>query len=377
MVEPAPVASPPVVPEAPNDEVLPKKIGVGNSGYLQVGGLLQGWMSIADSTRDVTFKDPTWQFRIRRAQVKLSGDIVKDTVSYFVILDGAKTLKFGKDSNGGLTAPDDTSPLLDMYVTFKTPVADVAIGQWKSPISYEATTSSAELLLPERAYTTRYFGDNYDSGLRAEKKFDYVKYSLQLLQGAPTNTLDANRQKELALRLEFSPFNDKTLMVGGAVLTSVGQRTSVPAATSTPVSQAAKTRDIIELDVAADVADFIARGELLWGWAGRTGDGAPDRVKSRGMAASFAYTIAKKVQPVARISYLNVDQTTDGTAAGQPLYAKFGLGSDEVRGYEFGVNYLIDGKFAKIQAAYGYFDLDKTLNAPYMHQFILSGQASF
>ncbi len=370
IVEPAPVAAPPVAP-APKDEVLPKKLGIGNSGWLQVGGLLQGWMLVQDSTREVTSKDPTFGFRLRRAQLKFSGDIVKDRFGYFVLFDAAKAMSFSQipasGSPTGYNPSDDRTGLLDFMVTVKSSVVDVSIGQWKSPISYEGTTSSAELLLPERAYTTRYFGDNYDSGLRADKKFDYVKYSLQMLQGAPgPNQVDKNRQKELALRLEFTPFKDKTLMVGGAALTSVGQRSTA--------SAAAATRDIIEVDVAADVADFIARGELLWGWAGRTGDGAPDRVKSRGMAASFAYTIAKTIQPVARISYLDVDATTDGTPGARPLVAKFGVRTDEIRSYEFGVNYLIDGKFAKIQAAYGYFDMD---NIDYMHQFILSGQASF
>jgi hypothetical protein len=372
VVEPAP-APPPVVLE-PAAEKLPTKLKVGNSGFLQINGLLQGWFAVEDFTRES--HNENVYFRIRRAQLKFSGDIVKDTFSYLVLIDGAKTLRFNAISSQGTTTgyspPADTSALLDFMVTAKSSIADISIGQWKSPMSYEGTTSSAELLLPERSFTTRYFGDNYDLGVRADKKFEYVKYSLQLLQGGNANQPDQNRQKELALRLEFTPM--KGIMVGGAGLTSVGQRTWQRHYTAAQHGLQGATRDIVEADVAVDMSDFIARGELLWGWAGQWGDGAPTRVKSRGMMAAFAYTIAKKVQPVVRVSYLDIDQTTDGTGPNQPLNGKFGIPSDEIRGYEFGVNYLIDGKFAKIQAAYGYYDLD---NAPYRHQFILSGQASF
>ncbi|HEY5959229.1 MAG TPA: porin [Polyangiaceae bacterium] len=372
LIEPAPAPAPLAL--EPPAEVLPTKLKVGNSGFLQINGLLQGWFAVEDNTRER--HNESVYFRVRRAQLKFSGDIVKDAFSYLVLIDGAKTLRFNaitaSGTTTGYTPPADTSLLLDLMVTGKTSFADVSIGQWKSPISYEGTTSSAELLLPERAFTTRYYGDNYDMGVRADKKFEYVKYSLQLLQGGNANQPDQNRQKELALRLEFTPI--KGIMVGGAGLTSVGQRTWQRHYSAAQHATQGATRDIVEADVAIDMSDFIARGELLWGWAGQKGDGAPQRVKSRGMMAVLGYTIAKKVQPVVRLSYLDVDQPTDGTAAGQPLNGKFGIPSDEIRGYEFGVNYLIDGKFAKIQAAYGYYDLD---NAPYRHQFILSGQASF
>lgn len=331
---------------------------------------MQGWFVMEDGTNIAKNPaggsfDTTAYFRLRRAQVKLSGDIVKDKVGFFMLFDMAKTLKFKEISANGTTTgyspPSDTSALLDFLVTYKTSIADVSIGQWKGPISYDSTTSSAELLLPERSFPTRYFGESYDAGIRAEKKFEYVKYSLQLLQGMPApNQLDNNRQKEVALRLEFTPF--KGFMVGGAGLTSVGQRESQ-----------ASTRDVVEADVVVNMDDFVARGELLWGWAGVTADGA-ERVKSRGMSATVGYTIASKIQPVARVSYLDIDATTDGTPAGQPLTSKFGYNTDEIRAYELGVNYLIDGKFAKIQAAYGYLDMD---NIPYRQQFILSGQVTF
>ena len=305
--------------------------------------------------------------------------MVKDTISYLVVLDAAKTYKFSQIPTTGTATgykpPGDTAPLLEFICTAKSPYADFSIGQWKEPISYEGYSSSAELLLPERAYTTRYFGDAYDIGFKVEKKFDFLKYSLQVLQGTTftqssgtsttlSNQTDNNRQKDVALRLEFTPI--KEIMIGGVGLTSVGQRTTQDS-----------TRDIGEVDANIEAAGFLARGELIWGKYGATRSGV-ERYKASGKTLSLGYTIVKKVQPIVRLSYLNVDHSTDGTPTGQPLYGKFGLGTDEIRGYEFGINYLIDDKFAKLQASYGYFDMDNRFGgAPTRQQFILSGQVAF
>lgn len=369
IIEPAP-APPPTHTLELAEETWPAKIAIGNNGWLKIGGLAQTWLAVEDGTNIATDAanrkvDTTMYFRLRRAYFTMAGEVVKNRVGFNLVLDGAKAMRFSSVNTGGtLTGyapPSDTSILLDAMITFKSCVADVSIGQWKSPISFEANTSSAELLLPERAHTTRYFGDNYDAGIRVDKKFEIIKYSLQLLQGAPgANQMDNNRQKEIALRLEFTPM--KGIMVGGAGLVSVGQRDSQDS-----------TREVAEADVAVEHEGFLARGELLWQWKGVDKQGI-ERTKARGMAATIAHTFAKMIQPVVRLSYLDVDKTTDGQATSMPLYAKYGFATDEVRAYEFGINYLIDGKFAKIMANYSYFDLD---NVPYRQQFILAGQAAF
>lgn len=369
LIEPAPV--PPTTASTElESEVLPKKIAIGNSGWLKLSSLAQAWFVMEDGTNIATDAanrkvDTTMYFRLRRAYFTMTGEVVKDRVGFNLVLDGAKAMKFTSVNTGGTVTgyspPSDTSILLDAMLTFKTCITDVSVGQWKSPISYEAGTSSAELLLPERAFTTRYFGDNYDAGIRLDKKFEFVKYSLQLLQGAPGgNQIDNNRQKELALRLEFTPM--KGIMVGGAGLVSIGQRDSQES-----------TREVAEADVAFEHEGFIARGELLWQWKGINKDGV-ERTKARGMAATIAHTFFKTIQPVVRLSYLDVDKTTDGSPAGQPLFTKFGLATDEIRAYEFGINYFIDGKFAKLMANYSYFDMD---NTPFRQQFILAAQVAF
>jgi hypothetical protein len=369
IIEPAP-APPPARTLELAEETWPSRIAIGNNGWLKIGGLAQSWFVVEDGKNIATDAanrnvDTTMYFRLRRAYFTMAGEVVKNRVGFNLVLDGARALRFSSINAAGTVTgyapPSNTSILLNAMVTFKSCIADVSLGQWKSPISFEAITSSAELLLPERAHTTRYFGDNYDSGIRLDKKFEIIKYSLQLLQGAPGgNQIDNNRQKEVALRLEFTPM--KGVMVGGAGLVSVGQRDSQDS-----------TREVAEADIALEHDGFLARGELLWQWKGVDRQGS-ERTKARGMMATVAHTFAKTIQPVVRLSYLDVDTTTDGQATSMPLYSKYGLATDELRAYEFGINYLIDGRFAKIMANYSYFDLD---NMPYRQQFILAGQAAF
>jgi hypothetical protein len=352
-----PSASPEVLPAPAEsakeaEEPAPKKLAVAKKGWLQVGGLAQAWYVFdkGDNLRTDPESGKVMTganyFRIRRAQLKLSGTIVPKVVEFLVLADFAKTLKdekfvvAGEKQKGYVYSGQDTSPLLDFNITIKSDYADFTIGQWKSPISYEAGTSSAELILPERTYAARYFGDNYDMGFKIEKKFDYVKYSAQVLQGGTANVPDTNKQKELALRLEFYPI--KGMFIGGAGLASVGQRDTQ-----------STTREVIEVDAGYDNDGILVRGEMLWGSKGVDKDNV-QRTDARGMSLTAAYTIAKTIQPAVRIGFLDVDETID--TANMPLAKKFGLKTDEVRSYEFGLNYLIEGKNAKVMAAYGYYD---------------------
>jgi hypothetical protein len=48
--------------------------------------------------------------------------------------------------------------------------------------------------------------------------------------------------------------------------------------------------------------------------------------------------------------------------------------TDEVRSYEIGLNYFVQGNNLKLQAAYGYYDFD---NIPALQRFTFCGQAAF
>ncbi len=380
--DPAPDA---VKPQPSTASLFPNKIAIGKEGWVQVGALLQGWFDTqwrSELIAPNTFRNTQSTFRMRRAEIKLSGDIVRDVASFMVSFDPASTYKYTQSNytvtNGTVTAagantaaaqtistyapPGNTAGLKLLWVTLKSPYIEASIGQFKYPISYEGQTSSAELLFPERAYSSRYFGDTYDMGIRLEKKFDWVKYQVFLINGSGQNQLDTNLQKDLAIRLEFTPFDG--LVLGSSGLTSLWQRTTQ-----------ATTKDRIELFGRLNLEGLLVQGELLWGKTGATGAGI-ERTKAAGRYATIGYTIAGKLQPVIRYGYLNTDKTvTLGTNSSYALFAPFGVASDEVRSYEVGLNYYLQGTNEwKVQAAYGFFDFD---NIPALQEFTLAAQAAF
>lgn len=356
--------------------IFPNKLAIGKEGWVQVGALLQGWFDTqwrSELLPGNSFRNTQATFRMRRAEIKVSGDIVRDVASFMVSFDPASTYKYtqtnytvGANTPAVQTIttyapPGNTSALKLLWVTVKSPYVEASIGQFKYPISYEGQTSSAELLFPERAYSSRYFGDTYDMGIRLEKKFDWVKYQVFLINGSGQNQLDTNLQKDLAVRLEFTPFDG--LVLGSSGLTSLGQRTTQPT-----------TKDRIEFFGRLNLEGLLVQGELLWGKTGATGAGI-ERTKAAGRYGTIGYTIAGKLQPVIRYGYLNTDKTvTLGQSSSYALFSPFGVATDEVRSYEVGLNYYLQGTNEwKLQAAYGFFDFD---NIPALQEFTLSAQAS-
>ena len=364
---------------------LPNKIAIGKDGWLQVGLLLQGWY-------DLTWRagrgeqQTTSTFLIRRSYMYLQGHIVPGVASFFAAFDPAATLKFNSSSytmaNGTVTSasantsasqtittytpPSNTGILQDLSVTLKSPFIEASVGQFKVPISYEGQAPSNELIFPERAYSSRYFGDSYDIGVKMEKDLDFLKYQAFILNGQGQNQIDTNKQKDLAVRLEVTPV--KGLMFGVAGLTSVGQR-----------AQVTTTQDRIEFDARYKMNGLLIQGELIWGINGQTGTDATgkerERTKAAGRYIIVGYTIGGKVQPVIRYGYLNTDKTIMlGQSSSYALFAPFGLATDEVRSYEVGVNYLLRGNELKLQAMYGYFDFD---NIQAIEEMTMAAQVSF
>ena len=372
----APVA--PVPPEAERKEAtqttLPTKLFVTKDSWLQVGALLQGWFDTNWKSQipDNTSRGTKSTFRIRRAELKLSGNLLGDLASFMVSFDPAVPYKYSSntytvtDTNGvkqtitTSTPPGNTTSLKLFWVSLNSRYVDAAIGQFKYPMSYEGQSSSAELLFPERAYSSRYFGDTYDMGFRLEKKLDWFKYQVFLLNGSGQNQVDTNIQKDLSIRAELTPIPALTFGVAG--LTSLTRRT-----------QQATTKDTGEFFGRLNTAGFLLQGELLWGETGATKSGL-ERTKAAGRYATIGYTIAGKLQPVFRYGYLNTDKTvTLNNASTYALYAPFGVATDEVRSYEVGLNYYLQSNLLKLQAAYGYFDFD---NVPALQEFTLSAQVA-
>src|SRR5690606_23829189 len=105
--------------------------------------------------------------------------------------------------------PSETfySPLQDGGISFLSEYADVTGGQFKIPISWEGYNSSSQIVFPERALVSRYFGDRRDLAIKVEKQLnDYFYYHAGVYNGAGVNRCsDDDDQKDAALRLEAYP----------------------------------------------------------------------------------------------------------------------------------------------------------------------------
>jgi len=376
---PEPLTLAPTAPSPPSP-AFPTKLAIGKEGWIQVGGLIQAWYDVQwNAGRGMRNTKST--FKMRRAEIKVSGDIIKDRASFMLVIDPAATLKFStKDTSipsasgapQTLTTynpPGNTSILKAAYVTVKSSFVEASLGQFRHPFGLENQQSSAELLFAERSFVSRYFGDLYDMGVRLEKKFDYFKYQVLLLNGSGQNQIDTNKQKDLVARLDITPVEGVSFSTAG--WTTLGQRSSA--------QYGGGTKDRVEVSGRFNKEGFLLQGELMWGKLGSTAsynEGTKDeRTKAAGRYIAAGYTIAKRLQPVIRYGYVNTDRTTTrGQASTQGLNPIFGLATDEVRSYEAGINYYLQGNELKILASYGYYDFD---NIPALQEFTLVGQAAF
>jgi hypothetical protein len=340
-------------PEPPAEPPPPERVSVGEQGFLRPSALLQGWFFVSsrDARRDA--REAAWQttFRIRRAELRIKGEIVPDRVAYAVMIDPAKVLepdvveKPVQGGAGSVTVRESrgaVSVFQDFTITFLGEYADVSLGQLKIPLSWEGYNSSVRLLFPERALAAREFGDRRDIGLRVEKKLGPVYYHAGVFNGTGPNRPDDNNQKDAALRVEVFPLEG--LMVGAVGYTSIGERDQPG------------TRDALEADLRVEFRAAIVQAEYIRHWAGSNQD---DRTEGQGAYLAGGYTFLDRYQPVLRAGVL--DDSVD-------------LKDDHTWHYEAGFNYYIAKHEAKLQAAYGLLDRAK---GPREHQVILAAQVAF
>jgi phosphate-selective porin O/P len=359
---PVPLATPaellpPIVPEIP----LATKLGIGKDGFWQPSALLQFWAFGANQGGDTTTT-----LRIRRAELRIKGEILPKLLGFNVMIDPARALDNNRGSlnvNGGgggtVTANNQgtVTILQDFMVSFMSEYADLTVGQFKIPISYEGYNGSSKLLFPERAVVSRRFGDQRDLGIKLDKKLGkHFYYQAGVFNGEGQNKLDSNTQKDLALRLEVYPIDG--IMIGGAGYMGATRRDSSP------------TKDRVEADFRLDLGNVLLQAEYIHGWDGPTNVA---RKESAGIYAALGYTIMEKVQPLFRIGHFDSD--VRGNLAGNPnergSTAPF---SDEMTSYELGVNYFLRGHEAKLQAAWSRYVFPDQLNRG---EFILAAQAAF
>jgi len=357
MATPAEIVPPPV-PEIP----LPTKLGVSKDGWWQPGATLQFWAFGANQAGDTSTT-----LRVRRIELKLKGEIIPKVFGFNVMIDPARvldnnraTLSVGGGGTGTVAVNNqgNITILQDFGLTFMSDYADVTVGQFKIPVSYEGYNSAAKLLFPERSVVSRRFGDQRDIGIKVEKKLGkQFYYQLALFNGEGQNKLDTNAQKDAALRLEFYPIDG--VMIGGVGYAGLHNRATT-----------ATTRDRLEADVKIDISNFLLQAEYIHGWDGATNVA---RTESAGIYAVLGYTFADKVQPLFRIGHFdsNVRTNLPGTPGQRGSAAPFG---DEMTSYELGLNYFLRGHDAKLQASWSKFVFPDQVNRG---EVILAAQAAF
>lgn len=284
-------------------------ISVG-AGKAKFNGLLQAW-GLYDSKATSIGK---FNFRLRRAEIKLSGSVIENT-RWFVMIDPAKTLKVtdttvsGK-TFGAVSASNDNKILQDVGVAWSIcPDLELVVGQFKTPTTSEGLESSSELLFPERSIVARTWGDKREPGAMINYKYSLLKFMAMVSNGQNPNVDDTNNEKDLNLRAEAKPTDEVQVGVFN---------------TAADFKYSKKSR--IGMNAKYAPSAWLFRGEgvyandnstATWGWV-----------------FDVAYTIAEKWQPAFRYdSIRNTQYTSYGTT--------------------FGLNYLMSKHNAKIQAAVG------------------------
>lgn len=358
-----PVAEASSNPEAP----APTKLAVGKLGFFQPAAQLQFW-AYGQSTELDGEQNLTSGFRLRRAELRVRGEIVPKLFSYNVMIDPSRALEFenrkltvaaaeaGGESPGTVTVAHPSGPtsvLQDVILTFITDYADVSVGQFKLPIGYEAYNSTAKLVMPEFALITRHYSARRDIGVKVDKKLGkHFYYRLDLLNGSGQNRLENDDQKDGALRLEAYPFEGLTLAAVGYL--GLNQRNS------------SATKDRVEADLKLDYRKLLVQAEYIHGWDGATGDSDPERVEGHGFYAALGYTIAEKLQPLVRVGYVDPHLGAE-VATHTPA-------NDRVWSYEAGANYFVQGHELELQLALGVFDYEHLAS---VHQGIFEVQVNF
>lgn len=195
--ESTPLPAPPAEAAKPTNS--PLMVGMGTAKF---GLLLQYWL-VNDQTSS------NLNNRIRRSEIKFNGSAVENT-RWFVMVDPAKTMR-----TGAVAQTNDNKILQDLGVAFMLcPEVEVIVGQFKSPTTAEGLDSTAELLLPERSYTARNFGDRREPGAMITYTTPAVKLSLMSSNGQGTNVDDTTARNEKDLHFRVDGTLSKEVKVG-------------------------------------------------------------------------------------------------------------------------------------------------------------------
>lgn len=173
---------------------------------IKVGGLLQLWQSQEE------LNPLSGSFFMRRMELKVSGDIVKDKIGFVAMIDPiSKSFVVNEAGNDNHVI----NVAQDLFFTFKfSDKINLKVGQFLYPLTREGLAPTEFLHLIERSRLGSIIGDKRDIGIQFFGLFPYFNYSVAIINGNGQDLKDNNEKKDLVARLIFTPI--KGLEIGGS-----------------------------------------------------------------------------------------------------------------------------------------------------------------
>ena len=270
-------------------------------GELKFGLLLQGWYVTDDSeaaTGTSQLRNTTGvnTFLLRRAEMKLSGKVLKDW-GFEVMIDPTKSPNTSSTSDGKV--------LQDLAITYEGFKGHkISMGQKKIFITEEGVRSSSALDFAERSLVVRQVADRREAGLFWTADWSpMVSTMVSATNGTVANTNDdSNDTLFFAARVDVKPL--KGLNVGLSGGTSAGEGLAHLGRERFGAHVRWEGTETLPLGFRAEY--YTLKDESL-------ANGVRSDLKRNGWYASALYTFAKQFQLAARYEELdrNTDSATD------------------------------------------------------------------
>lgn len=265
----------------------------------KVDGLFQAW-----TVDDTTATGAGVNFRIRRAEIKLTGNLSEST-DYTLMIDPAKT------------PGADPKILQDLYIGLKLYDGFKLIaGQTKIQTTAEGLDPTAELWFPERSLQARTYGDLRQPGALLQYSESDLKVGVMASNGIGTNQDDTNSEKDLTARVDYKISSEVKVGAFG-----LAKNSSLDPASAYGLNARVKPLDRLEL-----------RADLAQGRVGA--------VDTSGYTLDAGYQLDSKFMPVLRYDSFTPNTSKDLTASV----------------LEFGLNYNLGAPNTKVELAYGITD---------------------
>lgn len=329
---------------------IPTTLKIGD-GELKFSSLLQAWY-IADSSPASTGTSYLGNttgvnsFRLRRAEIKLSGKIVP-AWGFEVMFDPAKTQN--------MTSGNDDKILQDLAISFLGLKGhEFAIGQKKIAITEEGLRSSSDLDFAERSRIARVIGDQRQAGFFYKGEYGKMfAAQASITNGSTANANDdSNDTVFWAARFDVKPRKGMVAGISGG---------------TGDVQTDHKARDRFGAHFRWDGDEkFPLLVRFEYGWA-KDGQGAgKDDITRDGWYGSVLYTFAKQYQLGLRYEEYDANKDVSG---------------DKLTIVTGGFHYLIKGRNLNLKLDWFHIEqegrkVNNVLDESY-DEVVLAVQASF